>query len=141
MAWLYDHAEEGDVIVEAPGCSYQVNGGVPTSGMAAMTGVPTIIGWDYHEFQWRGGQSELQNQIQPRQADVAAVYADPQSALLDTYDATLLFVGEFERNGTAACTLSGPYPSVANPEFPGPGWEQVFSSGQSAIYRRTESAG
>ena len=49
MHWLYDNAEDDDVIIEAPGCSYQVNGGIPTSGLAAMTGVPTIIGWGCHE--------------------------------------------------------------------------------------------
>lgn len=141
MRWLYDNAEDDDIVVEAPGCSYQVYGQIPTSGMAAMTGVPAIIGWNGHEDQWRGGQPELRNQIGPRQADVAAIYADPQSALLDTYGATLLFVGDYERNGTAACALAGPYPAVANPDFPGPGWEQVFASGQSAIYRRVETTG
>jgi uncharacterized membrane protein len=141
MQWLYDNARDDDIIVEAPGCSYQVYGQIPTSGVAALTGVPTIIGWDGHEDQWRAGQPELRSQIRPRQADVAAIYADPQNDLLDTYDATLLFVGEYERNGTGACVLAGPYPSVASSEFPGPGWEQVFSSGQSAIYRRVDTTG
>jgi YYY domain-containing protein len=152
MAWLYDNAEEGDVIIEMPGCSYQVNGGVPTSGLAAMTGVPDIIGWNGHEFQWRGGQPELLNQIGQREADVAAIYADPQSDLVEKYGATLLYVGSFERYGTPACsipvpgsltgeTYTGPYASIGNPDFPGAGWEQVFSSGQTAIYRRVETTG
>jgi uncharacterized membrane protein len=139
MSWLYDNAREGDIIIEAPGCSYQVNGGVPTSGMAAMTGVPDMIGWDYHEFQWRGGQPELQNSIGQRQADVAAIYADPQSDLVDRYGATLLYVGTYEREGTSACDKAGPYPSVQSDDFPGAGWEQVFSSGQTAIYRRVDT--
>ena len=105
MQWLYDNAEDDDVIIEAPGCSYQVNGGIPTSGMAAMTGVPTIIGWGGHESQWRAGQPELLGQIGMRQGDVAAIYADPSSPLVDQYGATLLFVGSYERYGAPSCDL------------------------------------
>jgi YYY domain-containing protein len=141
MQWLYDNATSDDIVIEAPGCSYQVYGEIPTSGMSALTGVPTIIGWDGHESQWRAGQSDLLNQIVPRQNDVAAIYGDPQSDLVDQYDATLLYVGTYERNGTNACERAGPYPSVQSPDFPGEGWEQVFSSGQTAIYRRVETTG
>lgn len=141
MQWLYDNAQADDVIIEAPGCSYTVNGGIPTSGMAAMTGVPTIIGWGGHESQWRAAQPTLLGQIGPRQADVASIYADPQSDLVGSYDATLLFVGSYERAGAAGCSIAGPYPSVQSPDFPGPGWEQVFASGQSVIYRRVDAAG
>ena len=109
--------------------------------MAAMTGVPTIIGWAGHEGQWRAAQSDLLSQIPTRQQDVAAIYADPSNPLVDQYDATLLFVGNYERNGTPECTTAGPYPSVQSPDFPGAGWEQVFASGQSVIYRRVESTG
>jgi uncharacterized membrane protein len=106
-----------------------------------MTGVPTIIGWDGHDSQWRAGQSDLLNDIVPRQHDVAAIYADPQSDLVDKYGATLLYVGTYEREGTPDCDKAGPYPSVQSPDFPGAGWEQVFSSGETAIYRRVETAG
>jgi uncharacterized membrane protein len=150
MHWLYDNAESDDVIIEMPGCAYQVNGGIPTSGLAAMTGVPTIIGWGGHEGQWRDGQPELLGQIGTRQGDVAAIYADPSSPLVDQYDATLLYVGNYERYGTPNCvipvpgslngeTLTGPYASIANPEFPGPTWEPVFTSGETSIYRRVQS--
>ena len=141
MQWLYNNAETNDVIIEAPGCSYQVNGGIPTSGLAAMTGVPTIIGWGGHEGQWRAGQPELLGQIGTRQGDVAAIYADPASALVDQYDATLLYVGGYERNGAPGCDLAGPYPSVANANFPGQGWEPAFTSGETTIYRRVATTG
>ncbi|MCA9860287.1 MAG: hypothetical protein KC438_11220, partial [Thermomicrobiales bacterium] len=118
IQWLYDHAQVDDVVVEAPGCSYTVNGGIPTSGAATMSGIPTIIGWGYHEVQWRGGQPELFDQIGQRQADVAAIYANPQSDLVETYNATLLFVGSYERFGAPGCDIAGPYSSVQNPDFP-----------------------
>ncbi len=152
MQWLADNAQDDDIVIEMPGCAYTVNGGIPTSGMAAMTGVPTIIGWGGHEGQWRAAQPDLLNQIGQRQADVAAIYADPQSDLVKKYGATLLFVGSYERNGASGCiipvpgsltgeTYTGPYASIGNPDFPGAGWEQVFSSGETAIYRRVASAG
>ena len=106
-----------------------------------MTGVPTIIGWDGHEDQWRARQPDLRAEIAARQGEVAAIYADPESPLVDQYQATLLFVGSYERNGTSSCAIAGPYPSVNDPAFPGPGWEKVFSSGQSDIYRRVETSG
>jgi uncharacterized membrane protein len=152
MYWLHDNAEADDVIIEAPGCSYQVNGSIPTSGLAAMTGVPTIIGWGGHEGQWRAGQPELLGQIGTRQGDVAAMYADPSSPLVDQYGATLLYVGTYERYGTSSCvipvpgsltneTYTGPYSSIANPDFPGPNWEPVFTSGETVIYRRVGTTG
>jgi YYY domain-containing protein len=138
IRWLYDNAQKDDVIVEAPGCSYQVYDVMPTSRMSAFTGVPTIIGWDGHESQWRGGQPELKEQIGPRAEDVAAIYADPSSELIDQYDATLLLVGSFEQSGVGErCEIGGPFPSVFDPEFPGSDWEEVFSSGETTIYRRT----
>ena len=141
MHWLYDNAEQDDVIVEAPGCSYQVNGGIPTSGLAAMTGVPTIIGWGGHESQWRAGQPDLLGQIGARQSDVAAIYTDPSSPLVDQYGATLLFVGSYERDGASNCASAGPFPSIAGPDFPGPGWEPVFTSGETIVYRRLATTG
>jgi YYY domain-containing protein len=137
IRWLYDNAEEDDVIVEAPGCSYQVYDVMPASRMSAFTGVPTIIGWNGHESQWRNAQPELRARIEPRAGDVAAIYADPSSELVDQYDATLLVVGSFEQSGISdTCEIGGPFPSVFDPEFPGPGWEEVFASGDTRIYRR-----
>ena len=142
IRWLIDNAEANDVIIEAPGCSYQVNGQIPTGRLAAFTGVPNIIGWDFHQVQWRGGQPELLEQITPRGNDVAAIFADPSSELVDTYDATILFVGNFERFGAgASCEKAGPYPAVNGPGYPGPGWEPVFTSGTSTIYRRIPETG
>jgi YYY domain-containing protein len=136
IQWLADNAREDDVIIEAPGCSYQVNGGMPTGRMAAFTGVPDIMGWQGHESQWRAGQPSLLNLIGQRAEDIAEIYANPASSLVDQYQATLLFVGSFERYGTPTCPAAGPYPSVGDFAFPGPGWEEVFSSGDAMIYRR-----
>ncbi len=144
IRWLADHAGEDDVLLEAPGCQYQVNGGIPTSRIAAFTGVPTVAGQKGAELQWRGGQPEHLAEIgplgapSPREEDVAAMFADPQSPLVEQYGVTLLVVGFFERHGTTACEIAGPYPQVTQPGYPGPGWEEVFASGEARIYRRTD---
>ena len=138
ILWLNDNAEDGDVVLEAPGCSYTVNSGVPTGRIATFTGVPNIIGWTGHERQWRGGQPILLNEIGRRVQDVQAFYSDPtDSALLDRYGVTLLYVGSFEINGTDQCDTAGPFASVTEPGFPGEAWTEVFSSGESKIFRRS----
>ena len=40
ISWLRDHAGPDDVVLEAPGCSYQPVSMVPTSRVSAFTGVP-----------------------------------------------------------------------------------------------------
>lgn len=137
IRWLAGNAKHDDVILEAPGCSYEINGGMPTGRLAAFTGVPDIMGWQSHESQWRAGQTDLLNGISQRVADIGAMYADPTSALFDQYDVTLVVVGSFERFGSGErCPSGGPYPEVNDPAFPGAGWERVFESGMTSIYRR-----
>jgi uncharacterized membrane protein len=135
---LADHARRDDIVLEAPGCQYHVNFGVPTGRISAFTGVPTIVGWDGAEGQWRGGQSSLENQIGPRAEDVKKMYEDPQSPLIDVYKVTLLFVGKFERSGTGDdCAKAGPFDAVARADYPGAGWTEIFSSDGGTLYRRT----
>jgi uncharacterized membrane protein len=139
IEWLEAHATADDVVLEAAGCSYDSAQGVPNNRASAFTGVPTVIGWAGHERQWRNGQPEVQ-QVGPRQEDVRLIYGELPPDLLDRYGITLLYVGRLERYGTPGCNVGEPYPSVANPSFPGTGWEQVFSEGEVAIYRRLDVA-
>jgi YYY domain-containing protein len=80
------------VIAEAVGGSYS-----PTHGrMATYTGYPTILGWDFHEVQWRGGW----DLVMPRKQDVADLYCtahwDQAKLILDKYDVRYLVVGDTE---------------------------------------------
>jgi uncharacterized membrane protein len=135
--WLADHAREGDVVLEGAGCQYRVNFGVPTSRISAFTGVPTIVGWDGAEGQWRNGQPDLEAQIGRRGEEVSAMYANPQSVLFDRYGVTLLYVGKFESDGTGEeCAKAGPFEAAQSPDYPGPGWTAVFSSDEATLYRR-----
>ncbi len=139
IRWLNDNAREGDVLLEAPGCQYRIGYELPTSRFSAFTGIPTIIGWDGAEDQWRGGQPDLDNGIPLRQEDVAAMYENPDPStnpLFDQYGITLLIVGDLERYGTNECEIAGPYPAVEEDGYPGDGWTLVHESGETRIYRR-----
>jgi uncharacterized membrane protein len=80
------------VIAEAAGESYST----AHSRLATYTGNTTILGWDFHEIQWRGN-AELVN---PRKADLATLYCTHQweaaRELLDKYDVLYVAVGDVE---------------------------------------------
>jgi len=80
------------VIAEAVGGSYSTAHG----RMATYTGYPTILGWDFHEVQWRGGW----DLVIPRKQDVADLYCTGQweqaRSILDKYQVRYLVVGDVE---------------------------------------------
>ena len=145
IRWLNDHAQPGDVVLEAPGCSYTINTELPTGRFATFTGIPTVIGWGYHETQWRGGQPDLLNAIGSRAGDVSSMYGDPnpaQNPLFDEYHITLMVVGDLEKYGAGlkdvdvpVCAVAGPFESISVTGYPGTGWELVYD-GETKIYRR-----
>ncbi len=137
LRWLRANARPNDVVLEAAGCSYQPNGELPFNRAAAYTGVPDVIGWDNHERQWRGGQPALIDQIPVRQRDVASMFSDPRSPLIDRYGVTLLYDGIYEHgNWQNVCGMAGPYPGMDARDYPGPGWDLAFQSGEVRVYRR-----
>jgi YYY domain-containing protein len=138
IRWLGRYAAPGDVVLEAAGCSYLPFDGLPFSRVSAFTGVPTVIGWgNNHQRQWRAGQPDLIAAIPGREGEVAAMFADPDSPLVDEYGVDWLFVGSYEAgNWQAECPTAGPYESVNSAGYPGPRWEEAYRSGQTRIYRR-----
>jgi uncharacterized membrane protein len=80
------------VIVEAVGNSYST----AHNRISTYTGYPTILGWDFHEVQWRGGW----DLVMPRKQDVADLYCTGQwdlaRSLLEKYDVRYLVVGDVE---------------------------------------------
>ncbi len=82
------------VIAEAVGGSYST----AHARMATYTGMPTVLGWDFHEVQWRGG-SELVN---PRKEDIAQLYCthnwQTAKEILDRYQIRYVVVGNVERS-------------------------------------------
>jgi YYY domain-containing protein len=92
IRWLQANAPDSAVILEASGGSYSYYGRV-----SALTGLPTVLGWDFHEYQWRGSYDEPA----ARKPDIDILYnsVDPAQTLtlLDKYDITYVYVGSLER--------------------------------------------
>ncbi|MDI9633738.1 MAG: DUF2298 domain-containing protein [Methanolinea sp.] len=93
-------------IVEAEGGDYTYFGRV-----SAFTGIPTIIGWPFHEYMWRGNEGGWYG---TRQADVRAIYEDPASTatLMRKYNVTHVYVGEPERERYAVRLGDAGLPAV-----------------------------
>ena len=92
IQWLRDNVEGTPVILEAPGDSF-----TQLSRRSAYTGLPTVLGWQGHEWQWRGSFAPQGT----RREDVEIAYntADVQvaAAILDKYNVELVYVGYLER--------------------------------------------
>ena len=92
IRWLNEHYRPGDRIVEAVGDDYSDYGRV-----SASTGIPTVLGWTFHEEQWRGSRKPFQG----RREAVQRLYqtSDPQEAkeILREYGVTYIFIGPRER--------------------------------------------
>jgi uncharacterized membrane protein len=100
--WLVENLDGAPVVLEATGGGYQRFG-----RLAMATGYPTVLGWDLHEWQWRGTREH----VDPRIPDVERVYKTTDEAefrrLLDAYDVRYVVVGALERQtyGLAAADV------------------------------------
>ncbi len=80
-----------EILVEAEGGDYTYY-----SRVSSFTGIPGIIGMPFHEFMWRGDDTGWFN---TRNNDIRDIYEKPDRTipLMKKYNATLLYVGESER--------------------------------------------
>jgi len=92
IRWLQANVTGAPVILEAWGGSYQY-----AARVSALTGLPTVLGWDFHEYQWRGSYDEPSR----RKTDVDILYNTSDLTqtltLLDKYAITYVYVGPLER--------------------------------------------
>jgi YYY domain-containing protein len=123
IRWLQDNGKEGEGVLEAVGDSWSAFGRISGS-----TGLPTVLGWPWHEQQWRGSRKPFEG----REEDVSTMYATLDSSeatlLLDKYDIQYVVVGPRERasygtQGLAKFTRLG---------------DEVFSQGNVTMYRVRE---
>jgi len=121
VGWLNENVEGAPVILEASGGSYSYYGRV-----SSQTGLPALLGWDFHEVQWRGTGEEGNK----RKPDIETIYGtlDAQAALtlMDKYDIKYVYVGSLER---------GHYPSAALSNFDYI-MDVVYQQGAVTIYKR-----
>ncbi|OGC48273.1 hypothetical protein A2W32_03595 [candidate division WWE3 bacterium RBG_16_37_10] len=88
----YAEGRQQPVIIEAVGESYQDGNFYST-----FLGWPTILGWPGHEWTWRNNVEEIDS----RRKEVDQIYKSNDeeiiSEILDKYDITYIFIGDFER--------------------------------------------
>ena len=93
ILWLQDNIEGSPVVLEG-------NSGLYTWGsrVSVYTGLPTVVGWDWHQQQQRW---EDRDQVSVRRADVHALYSttDVENArrLIEKYGVRYVYVGQLER--------------------------------------------
>lgn len=92
ISWIRREISGTPVILEAPGRdSYSTD-----SRVSAFTGLPTLIGWRWHEVMWGRGWDE----IGPRIKDADTIYRtyDVPLAidLLDRYNVSYIYIGDSE---------------------------------------------
>jgi len=90
--WLNANVQGQPVILEAPGQSYS-----NSARISAMTGLPTVIGWNVHEWLWRNSSS-LPTE---REAEVSAIYLGYDKAkraeLLKKYNVKYIVISDLEK--------------------------------------------
>ncbi len=93
MLWLEDNVVGTPTILEANRPLYRWG-----SRFAIYTGLPTVLGWDWHQRQQRWG---LQYEIDQRLNDVKTMYTDPSVdrtlSLLRSYNVTYIILGQQEQ--------------------------------------------
>jgi uncharacterized membrane protein len=119
IQWIDENLDDG-VILEAVGGSYSSFGRVSTH-----TGISTLLGWPYHEFQWRGDFSYQGS----REGDIAEIYTTDDWELAKTliieHGVDYVFVGTLERS------------KYQPPEF-APINEEKFSNFMKMVYKKGE---
>ncbi|OPX72089.1 MAG: hypothetical protein A4E38_00731 [Methanoregulaceae archaeon PtaB.Bin108] len=78
-------------LVEAEGGDYTYY-----SRVSSFTGIPSVIGWTFHEYMWR---DDADGWYGRRMADIKTIYEQPErtEVLMRAYNATHLYVGDLER--------------------------------------------
>jgi uncharacterized membrane protein len=125
IAWLRETVEGSPVVLEASVPPYRWG-----SRVSVFTGLPTVVGWDWHQRQQRSILRD--DSVGRRLADIKQIYSTTDVgealALLRRYRVEYVYLGPVER-------LYYRGPGLAKFEGGAPGLEEVFNQGQVSIYR------
>jgi uncharacterized membrane protein len=119
IEWLNRNVTGTPTVVEATGGSYSA-----FAEVAWMTGIPTLLGWDFHEIQWHGSSIIPLEDERKRDIDTIFRSTDVRATqdLLTKYGATYVYVGPMERRvyGQNPAGLSK-FSQFMDPVFRNPG--------------------
>ncbi|MFN8634474.1 MAG: DUF2298 domain-containing protein [Chloroflexota bacterium] len=127
IRWLLSSVDGTPVIMEGTAPLYHWG-----SRFSIYTGLPAVIGWDWHQKQQRWGYQE---RVDQRMRDVASFYQTPDPdvarSILDKYGVSLVVVGGLERAYYPAAGLAKLDRMV------GDSLEVVYRDGSVTIYQVT----
>jgi uncharacterized membrane protein len=126
VAWVRANTAPDSRVLEGAGGSYRA----ADNRISAMTGRPTLIGWEGHESQWRGQAYGQMAAGRGEAIDVVYRGGTPEQirAVLADWDVDYVYVGpaEIERYGVSQDRL----------RLLGETLELVFEQGQVRVFRR-----
>lgn len=136
--WIRRNADDNDVIVEAPGCSYQSVAGIPMNRFSAFSGVPAIVGWAGHERQWRRGDAgAIKPRVDFRQQFANSWLSGEAATMTNVPAPDYIILGLLEREGSETCDSLTPHdPKLTQAALEGSGWRAVFVRGAVMILGR-----
>jgi uncharacterized membrane protein len=96
LAYLRDHIIGTPVFLEGVTTQYRW-----TPRVALYTGLPVVVGWEWHQVQQRGGGGAEPARVRARIADVERMYRTTNvgefTALIDEYAVEYVYLGPTER--------------------------------------------
>ncbi|HEX2171038.1 MAG TPA: DUF2298 domain-containing protein, partial [Dehalococcoidia bacterium] len=102
IEWLWANVDGSPVIAEAVTPLYRWG-----SRVSVYTGLPAIVGWDWHQKQQRWGYRHL---VETRLSDVSTLFASPDAgvamSILRQYGVRYVYVGPVEKAYYPAVGLS-----------------------------------
>lgn len=100
IRWFNENVPGQPVVLEAFGESY-----TDYCRISAFTGLPTVLGWETHEWLWRTSKATPNaygSVVLPRQQDIRTIYTTTdqasRDALLKQYQVAYVVIGDLERN-------------------------------------------
>jgi uncharacterized membrane protein len=127
IRWMMENVEGTPVILEGVAPLYHWG-----SRYSIYTGLPAVLGWDWHQKQQRWGYQE---RVDARQRDVNRFYGTPDQELawriLREYDVRFIVVGGLERAYYPAAGLAKLDQMIGN------GLEVAYHQGSVTIYEVT----
>ncbi|MGB7538544.1 MAG: DUF2298 domain-containing protein [Anaerolineales bacterium] len=94
IKWMQENIVDNGPLVEAVGDDYIA----AAARVSTATGIPNILGWRFHEMQWRGESGEVLRRV----ADVEELYKSPDwisaEEILARYDVRYVYFGRLEED-------------------------------------------
>ncbi|MBI3173348.1 MAG: glycosyltransferase family 39 protein [Chloroflexi bacterium] len=133
IRWLQDNVQGSPVIVEAAPAGVQYTW---LSRMTIYTGLPGVVGWQWHQQQQR---VQFSQQVIDRGVEVDAFYNTPDpdaaQAFLRKYNVRYIIVGQLERGKYASVDPSLPNGLQKFEDMNGVLWQEVYRDGETVIYQ------